>query len=82
MFRPDAFPDRSGIKNVDPGNIFVDERHKWDKSLISSRYDHFIDKIVADGRCLPKEKQKVNTVKERFLAHIYNGITIAQKFNV
>lgn len=83
MFRPDAFPDRSGIKNVDPGNIFVDERHKWDKSIISrSRYDHFIDKIVADDRCQPKEKQKVNTVKERFLAHIYNGITIAQKFNV
>lgn len=86
MFRPEAFPDRSGLKNVDPGNIFVDERHKWDKSAMgfggNARYDHFISKIVADCRCLPKENQKVNTVKERFLAHIYNGITIAQKFNV
>lgn len=86
MFRPEAFPDRSGLKDVDPGNIFVDERHKWDKSPLKigsgARYDHFISKIVADSRCLPKEKQKVNTVKERFLAHIYNGITIAQKFNV
>lgn len=82
MFRPEAFPDKSGIKSVDPGDIFVDERHRWDKSFMSSRYDHFIDKIVADSRCLPKDKQKVNTVKERFLAHIYNGITIAQKFNL
>lgn len=82
MFRPEAFPDKSGIKSVDPGDIFVDERHRWDKSFMSNRYDHFIDKIVADRRCLPKDKQKVNTVKERFLAHIYNGITIAQKFNL
>ena len=49
---------------------------------MGNRYDHFIDATVNDSRCLPKEKQKVNTVKEKFLAHIYNGITIAQKFNV
>ena len=49
---------------------------------MGNRYDHFIDSTVTDSRCLPKENQKVNTVKEKFLAHIYNGITIAQKFNV
>lgn len=82
MFRPEAFPDRTGLKNVDPGDIFVDEKHRWDKSLLSNRYDHFIDKTVASGACFPKDKQNVKTVKECFLAHIYNGITIAQKFNV
>ena len=82
MFRPEAFPEKSDIKNVDPGNIFVDERHKWDKKFISSRYDFFISKIVVDNRCFPKDSQKVSTVKERFLAHVYNGITIAQKFKV
>lgn len=82
MFRPEAFPDGASLKNVDPGNIFMDEKHKWDKTLLGNRYDNFIDKTVSDARCLPKPKQKVNTVKEKFLAHIYNGITIAQKFNV
>lgn len=84
MFRPEAFPDKAGIKSVDPGNIFVDERHRWDKGKMSfganARYDHFIEKIVADECSRPKDSQNVNTVKERFLAHIYNGISIAQKF--
>ena len=47
-----------------------------------ARYDYFIEKTVTDKLCLPKENQKVNTVKEKFLAHIYNGITMAQKFNL
>lgn len=84
IFRPEAFPDGASLKSVDPGNIFIDEKHKWEKGKfgLGDRYDHFIDGTMTDSRCLPKEKQKVNTVKEKFLAHIYNGITIAQKFNV
>lgn len=86
MFRSEAFPDGVSVKSVDPGNIFIDERHKWDKGKLGfgddARYDYFIDTTVTDSKCLPKEKQKVNTVKEKFLAHLYNGITIAQKFNV
>ena len=86
MFKSDAFPDGASYKNVDPGNIFVDEKHKWDKGSVygikmGDRYDKFIE-IMNDTRSLPKSKQKVNTVKEKFLAHIYNGITIAQKFNL
>lgn len=86
MFRSEAFPDGVSIKSVDPGNIFIDERHKWDKGKLGfgddARYDYFIDTTVTDSKCLPKDKQKVNTVKEKFLAHLYNGITVAQKFNV
>lgn len=82
MFRPEAFPDGASLRKVDPGDIFIDEKHRWDKSFLGNRYDNFIDKIVSDSRSLPKPKQKVNTVKEKFLAHIYNGITIAQKFNI
>ena len=82
MFKSEAFPDGASLKNVDPGDIFVDEKHKWDKTLLGDRYNNFIEKTVTDRLCLPKEKQKVNTVKEKFLAHIYNGITIAQKFNL
>ena len=82
IFKPEAFPDGASLRNVDPGDIFVDEKHKWDKTLLGNRYDNFIEKTVTDSRCQPKESQKVNTVKEKFLAHIYNGITIAQKFNL
>lgn len=82
MFKPEAFPDGASLKNVDPGDIFIDEKHKWNKTLLGNRYDNFIEKTVTDRLCLPKERQKVNTVKEKFLAHIYNGITIAQKFNL
>ncbi len=82
MFKSEAFPDGASLKNVDPGDIFVDEKHKWDKTLLGHRYDIFIEKTVTDSRCLPKTSQKVNSVKEKFLAHIYNGITIAQKFNL
>ena len=82
MFKSEAFPDGASLRNVDPGDIFVDEKHKWDKTLLGDRYNNFIEKTVTDSRCLPKDRQKVNTVKEKFLAHIYNGITIAQKFNL
>lgn len=82
MFRPEAFPDQSGIGEVDPGSIFTDKHHWWDYPLLGNRYDHFINKIVSDEKSRPRDKQKVNTVKERFLAHIYNGITIAQKFEL
>lgn len=80
MFKPEAFPDGASLKGVDPGNIFIDEKHKWEKPMWSNRYDNFIDKTVSSDKCLPKQSQKVNTVKEKFLAHIFNGITIAQKF--
>ena len=61
---------------VDPRQLRADEGR-----LPPLRRDLF-EKTVTDKLCLPKDKQKVNTVKEKFLAHIYNGITIAQKFNL
>lgn len=83
MFKPEAFPDGTNFKKVDPGNIFEDDKHNWDKPrFLGDRYDQFIEKTVTDVRCTPTDGQKVNTVKEKFLAHIYNGITIAQKFNL
>lgn len=82
MFKPEAFPDGASLNKVDPGDIFIDEKHKWEKSWGNGRYDNFINKTVKDKRCLPRNNQKVNSVKEKFLAHIYNGITLAQKFNL
>ena len=83
IFKSDVFTENlRELKDMDPGNIFEDDRHNWDKGgLLSNRYDNYV-KTLLNPNCRPKEEQHVNTTKEKFLAHIYNSITIAQKFNV
>lgn len=77
IFDPKAFPQtRREIEKVDPGDIFSDEKYQWNKKWPNDRYDYFIRTTVT--KSLPREDQKVNTVKERFLATIYNGITNSQ----
>lgn len=80
IFDSKAFPDNPAeLKKLDVGTIFLDERHHWSKgSILSNRYDTFIKRLITTG---PEEAQKVNTTKEKFLAHIYNAITISQGFN-
>lgn len=86
IFSPDAFKsDISSLRNIDPGTIFADEKHHWDKtgnfmnSSTDRRFNTFISILKADGS-LPDESQGV-TLKEEFLAQMYNAITIAQHFN-
>lgn len=90
IFKPEAFStDPYAVLRTDPGNIFVDEKHNWDmeRALIPSKdaqkqKRRRIDKMVQILRStdtVPKSGQG-DTVKERFLAHIYNVITTAQKF--
>lgn len=77
IFDPKAFPQTlPEIKKVDPGNIFSDEKYQWKKTWPHDRYDYFIGTTVKNSQ--PRDDQKVNTVKERFLATIYNGITNSQ----
>ncbi len=61
-------------------HIFIDDKYHWAKGgLLSNRYDNFVDKLIESG---PKDEQKVNNTKEKFLAHIYNAITVSQNFNL
>ena len=79
MFDDKAFSSNKGeLEKIDVGALFLDEKHHWDKSLISNRYDGFVKNLINQGT--PKPEQKVNSVKERLLAHVYNAITISQKF--
>lgn len=82
FFKSNAFTENPReLRSIDPGNFFDDDKHNWDKGKwLSGRYDNFISCLV-DKESYPKEKQHVATTKEKFLARIYNGITIAQKFN-
>ena len=80
IFRSEAFQETwKELEKLDVGELFLDDKHNWDKGgIFGSRYDTFVKTLVDKG--LPKEDQHVNTIKEKFLAHVYNAITISQKF--
>lgn len=85
IFSPDAFKSDIGeLHNIDPGTVFADEMHHWDKkgiigSASNRRFDTLIT-ILKSESSLPDEAQGV-TLKEQFLAQMYNAVTIAQHFN-
>ncbi|MDE6272041.1 MAG: hypothetical protein K2M31_03435 [Muribaculaceae bacterium] len=85
IFSPDAFiTDIAGLHDIDPGTIFADGIHHWDKSGFSMnsadrRFNTFVN-IIKKEDSLPDEAQAQN-LKEEFLAQLYNTITIAQHFN-
>lgn len=86
LFSPDAFrTDISELKDIDPGTVFADESHHWDKSGMitnsgSVRRFNTLVKILKSNDSLPEDHQAA-TLKEQFLAHMYNAITIAQHFD-
>lgn len=86
IFSPNAFiTDINGLHNIDPGTIFNDEVHHWDKtgavfnSAADRRFNTLISLLKKEDT-LPVETQAA-TLKEEFLAQMYNAITIAQHFN-
>ena len=85
LFSPEAFrTDIGELKDIDPGAIFEDPMHHWDKtgmitnSAAIRRFNTLI-KIIRSESSWPEEHQ-AGTTKEEFLAHMYNAITIAQHF--
>lgn len=86
IFSSDAFvTDINKLHDIDPGTIFADEAHHWDKSglaVINSSSDRRFNTLITllkSDRTLPDETQ-ATTLKEEFLAQMYNAITIAQHF--
>ncbi|MEI7527205.1 MAG: hypothetical protein WCJ95_22845, partial [Mariniphaga sp.] len=79
MFDSKAFPDTlSELKKLDVGALFIDKKYHWPPGgMMSDRYDVFVTELIKSGH---KEEQKVNTIKEKFMAHIYNAISESQKF--
>lgn len=83
IFAPEAFRQTvSDLSKIDAGAIFADEKHHWDKSgwvgdVANRRFDTLISNMR--NKNLPEEKQGTS-LRERFLAHMYNAITISQHF--
>ena len=66
------------LDKIDVGSLFKDSQFHWDKGgLMSDRYDSFVTRLIKEGK--PKDEQKVTTTKEKFLAHIFNAISISHK---
>lgn len=80
IFKSSAFETKpTAIMNTDPGDIFEDPRHRWDKPVFGKRYDTFIKGLTDNMAAYPRQSQKANTLKEKLLAHMYNAIMIAPK---
>ena len=79
MFDDKAFTSqKKELEKIDVGALFLDKKNQWESSLLSNSYDTFVKKLLDEGK--PKPEQKVNNTKEKFLAHVYNAITLSQKF--
>lgn len=82
IFKGSAFESKvTSIASVDPGDIFEDTKHRWEKGKfgLQSRIDTFFGNFTDNKDAEPRNEQKVNTKKEKLLALMYNAIKIAQK---
>jgi hypothetical protein len=89
LFRPTAFEEKpDSLNKIEPGTLFEDDKHNWDEkggilhSTSTAQYDQVIKILTDNDASLPSKEQNANTTKEKFFAHVYNAITIAQKFNI
>ena len=89
LFRPTAFEEKpDSLSKIEPGTLFDDDKHNWDAKggimhkTYTAQYDQLIAILTDNDASIPSKEQNANTTKEKFLAHVYNAITIAQKFNV
>lgn len=84
LFRPNSLPTSiSEAMRVDPGNLFIDDKHNWVKEKMFVRkspeksFDVFLDAFKVGAEPTPEQG---STMKERFLANMYNAIRKLQKF--
>jgi hypothetical protein len=79
MFDSKAFTSNpKELKGLDVGALFSDAQNHWpDGGFMSDRYNKFVKTLIEVS---PEDTQRVNTTKEKFMAHIYNAITKSQNF--
>lgn len=76
LFDSKSFPNlQSELLKLDVGTLFLDANYHWEKTIWDDRYSKFIKLLLEVG---VDDSQKASSTKEKFLAHIYNGITKSQ----
>ena len=82
IFKNKAFEANTKVlESIDPGDLFADKKFHWDHGFFSNSYDYLVELLTRSDTKPNEQEQHVHTTKEKFLAHIYNGIAIAQKYN-
>jgi hypothetical protein len=83
IFAPEAFKRTvSELSKIDAGAIFADKKHHREKNgLFGDDANRRFDTLVSNMRekNLPEVNQGIS-LREKFLAHIYNAITVSQKY--
>jgi len=85
LFNTDAFSaNQKQLKEFNFGEIFTDDKYQFAKNGRFTKgrpYEEFRNTIQKDASVKPSpEKQKVDRLNERFLAHSYN--TLTKLFNI
>jgi len=80
LFNSDAFSlNQKQLKDFDFGKLFVDKKHHFHytyKEVLDNCYDKFRNTMQKDLDVRPNtERQKAESINERFIAHIYNTLT-------
>lgn len=90
LFTNDSFvKDPERLRKLDMGLMFTDEKHWWRKDTFgktnpnqSKSKDKFA-LIMRENSSKPNEQtQHLHTLKEKFIAHLFNSLAKAQKFDV
>lgn len=82
IFKSKAFEANvKSLEDIDPGDLYEDTKYRWDHKTFRSRYDTLVELLTRPDSFPNEKNQQVHSTKEKFLAHIFNGIAIAQKFN-
>lgn len=78
IFNDDAFKEKlTDMKKIRIGHLFEEKEKNWHNNGIFSKKDS--DQLISNmssEKTVPKPEQAGTSTKERFLAHIYNAITV------
>ena len=85
IFIDEAFKTmRTEMKKISAGQLFSNPEHNWSQLTgLISKTDNSVDVLISNmskENTRPNGSQNVITTKEKFLAHIYNAISLNQKF--
>lgn len=85
IFRTDAFEENeSRLSCIDPGKLFDDDAYNWKDSFslgdkATKHIDELLDQFGKNANFPDEEAQHVHTLKEKFLAQMYNALNAVHK---
>lgn len=88
IFKAEAFEENEArLSSVDPGKLFDDDMYNWKSSFsfgdkATKHIDELLDQFGKNDNYPNEELQHVHTLKEKFLAQMYNALNAVQKTDI